>query len=440
MAPAVKPLVFLPIEYRSREFDGKLALAAKLIQSGVAVVIGQQWAMYNNFKRLPAGIVLFKSQNKIHHEAMVRARAAGHVVVSLEEESLALTSGESIVRNCPPETYGLVDFLLTTGDIEKQTHLKEGCDPSKLVITGNPRIDVLKPAFRPLFQDAIDRLHERFGRFVLINTNFGIRNTKWGSVEAVRRIEINAGSLNPADPESVQRFDHMLEWEEKNSQALFATVERLAKSFPDRTFIVRPHPSESLQKVAGEYVHLPNVKVIHEGAHIPWTMGCDLLLHTSCTTGLEAAIAGKQATSLVTLESWASRAFLSNQVNPVFSSVDAIVENSQRILTGGAGVTPPPLSSFEHYIRNISETSSIDLISQFLKGLARESGELKFAGIAMPERNQVLVEKCSISPEEMKTTLAKLGVIFGFPGSEAPLYQMGDSIFLLAPLPIGIKQ
>lgn len=436
-----KSVIYLPIEFRSREFDGKLSLAAKLVQSGFTVVIGQQWAMYENFAALPTGVVLFKSTNKIHNGGMYRAKMAGHVVATLEEESMALISSEAIIRNCPPDTYKFVDFLLTTGDVERDTHISQGYDARRLIVTGNPRVDVLKPLYRPLFQDAIDQLHTKFGAFVLLNTNFGIKNSKWGSLEAVRNIEIKAGALNPADPASVKRFEEMCEWEEKNSQALFATVTRLAASHRNRTFIVRPHPSESIEKVAVQYAHIPNVKVIHEGPHVPWTLGCEVLLHTSCTTGLEAAIAGKQAASLVPLDTWASRAFLSNKVNPVFTNVDAIVENTDKILMGQSGIAPPPLASFETYIRNIAGTMSIDLIVDFLRKIPYVAGDLRFNPIPMPQRTGVLLEKCLISAEDMKTALRRMARIYGLPtGVEYPALMMGDSLFIMPPLNGQVRQ
>jgi surface carbohydrate biosynthesis protein len=438
MTPTVKSIVYLPIEYRSREFDGKLALAVRLIQAGFVVVVGQQWGLTDSLKLLPTGIVLFKSQNRIHHGGMKAARQAGHMVVSLEEESLALTSELSIIRNCPPDTYGLVDYLLTTGEMEKQTHLRQGCDPNKLIVTGNPRVDILKPAFRPMFADAIDAIHARFGPYILINTNFGIKNSKWGSLEAVRKIEIAAGALNPNDPESVRVFEEITEFEEKNSQALFTMVEKLATSFPERTIILRPHPSEYLPKVAAQYSHLANVKVIHEGAHIPWTLGCDLLLHTSCTTGLEAAIAGKYAASLVTKENWTSRALLSNKINPVFSTVETIVENTRDVLEGRPSIAPRPLSAFEDNIRNIGDTLSIDLITQFLATLPRDDGRISVSPLPNLQRHEMQVQKCSISKGEMKAALKTLTQILGLP-AEPSIHTLADSLFLLPPLHLAVK-
>lgn len=441
MLNPVNPVIYLPIEYKSREFDGKLALTAKLIETGLNVVIGQQWAMYNNLGVVPPGVVLFKSHNKIHHAAMNLARRAGHIVLALEEESLALISEESIARNCPASTYAEVDYILTTGDLEKKVHIAAGCDPAKLIVTGNPRVDVLKPKYRLLFEESIADLQSKYGHFILINTNFGIKNSKWGSVDAVRSIEVNAGSLNLNDPESVKKFDHMVEWEEQNSRAMFEAISRLSQAFKDRTFIVRPHPSESLAKIVEEYKNLKNVKVIHEGSHVPWTLATELLIHTSCTTGLEAAIAGKRANSMVTLESWASKAFLSNQVNPVFNTVDSLVEDVEATLRGKGGIAMPDLSQFQNYIRNISSTSSVDTITDFVKKLPYKKGNLQFSALSTPPRNKVLLEKCSITQDEMEKITSKMLKIQGHPPEKkAATFTLGDSLFLLPGLNVPITQ
>jgi len=440
MTQKINPIAYLPIEYRSREFDGKLALAVNLIRQGFTVVIGQQWAMYNHFRSLPLGFVLFKSQNKIHHGAMAIARSAGHMVLSLEEESLALTSEETIARNCPPGTYELADYILTTGDVEKNAHVNAGCPASKLIVTGNPRVDVLKPPYRLLHQENIERLHERFGQFILINTNFGIKNSKWETVEAVRNIEIKAGSLDPNDPASIAKFDSMVEWEEQNSIGIADVVDKLSANFPDKTILVRPHPGESLPKVRQQYAAYNNVKVFHEGSHVPWTLAADLLIHTSCTTGMESAIAGKTAMSLVKLENWISRAFLSNLVNPVYALSDRLIDDATQFLHGKRDVPMPSRAAFEGFIKNIDTVSSIDLITKFVKTLPFVAGPLQFNAIPTPPRIQVLVEKCSISIDEITAITLKLCAIAGLPAETKPvIYAMGDSIFLMPALGAAVK-
>jgi surface carbohydrate biosynthesis protein len=426
------PIAYLPIEYRSREFDGKLALAVALVRRGVTVVIGQQWAMYNNFANLPQGVVLFKSQNMIHHPAMALAAKAGHIVLSLEEESMALTSKEAIVRNCPPSTYQYTHFLLTTGEVERQAHIEAGCPPNKLVVTGNPRIDVLKPEYRSFHKEDIARLHADHGQFVLINTNFGIKNSKWESIEAVRNIEIKAGSLNPSDPESVRGFDTMVAWEDLNSRGIFSIVSAIAEDFKEKIVVVRPHPSESLQRVVDQYAHVPNVRVIHQGSHVPWTLAADILIHTSCTTGMEAAIAGKTSVSLVTSENWISKAFLTNRVNPIYQTVDALVADVKGFLAGQNTIAMPDLKAFESIIHNIASTSSVDVISKFMANLMKPSASLNFSAVPTPPRNQVLLEKCNISLQEITQLTERLTSIPMLSVKAKPvIYQMGDSLFLM---------
>ena len=63
-------VVYLPIEFQAREFDSKVLLAATLAQRGYAVVLGQQWLLYENIAKLPPGAILFKSFNKFHQPAM----------------------------------------------------------------------------------------------------------------------------------------------------------------------------------------------------------------------------------------------------------------------------------------------------------------------------------------------------------------------------------
>jgi hypothetical protein len=67
-------------------------------------------------------------------------------------------------------------------------------------------------------------------------------------------------------------------------------VPLLAKAFPERTILIRPHPAESHEPwkdLAGQH---NNVVVAAEGNVVPWLMACDVLLHNGCTTSIEAAI------------------------------------------------------------------------------------------------------------------------------------------------------
>src|SRR5215467_14313674 len=112
-------IAYLPVEFRSREFDSKVLLAAALAQRGIPVIIGQQWMFGANLERWPAGVVLFKSFNKLHQDMMTQARRAGHRVVALEEESLAQVDERAVVALCAHGIFDAADLVLAHGEFER---------------------------------------------------------------------------------------------------------------------------------------------------------------------------------------------------------------------------------------------------------------------------------------------------------------------------------
>jgi hypothetical protein len=74
-------------------------------------------------------------------------------------------------------------------------------------------------------------------------------------------------------------------------------IRECAQSLPDKNFIVRPHPSENHDAWRKFMEKLPNVKIIHSGAAIPWIMGSEGLIHNGCTTAVEAFVLDKPVLS-----------------------------------------------------------------------------------------------------------------------------------------------
>ena len=59
--------------------------------------------------------------------------------------------------------------------------------------------------------------------------------------------------------------------------------------------IFRPHPNESIENVLKRFGKVPNnLKIIFSGKITPWIIGCELYIHSGCTTFLEASILKKK--------------------------------------------------------------------------------------------------------------------------------------------------
>ena len=429
----MNPIIYLPIEHRSREFDSKALLAARLAERGYPVVLGQQWMVFANLDRLPPGVMLFKSFNRIHHPAMLQARRAGHRVVALEEELLAQTEERVVKMLCPAGIFESAELFLCHGQFEHDIMQRLSGGKVRIEIAGNGRIDLLKPASRAFFRKQIDDVRSRYGEFILVNTNFSTVNSVWQSVERVTQTEIDAGFLDKDDPEAMKRWNGFIDYEAANRDAMLTAIRELARRRPRQRIVVRPHPGEDLGGWASLFPDSRNVAIVREGSHVPWTLACRALIHSSCTTGFEAHVAGQAALSLAPVRGWNSASLFSNQVNPVFTSPVELVDALERILDGGSppaakvGAFPP-----EHYVWNYGSNDGTQRIADLLAETMPAPGPVTIPALANVARHEVLKDKFSVSAEECADTLQRIAQAVGL--RERPdVRAIGDSLFVVAP-------
>lgn len=431
----MNPIVYLPLEMKSREFASKALLAADLACRGVPVVIGQQWLIYNNLAKLPPGVVMFKSFNPLHLGAMATAKQAGHRVVAQEEELLGIVSPKTIAESVPADLFKVTDVLVCHGEFEKQQVEKlRGSRPNAVVGLGNGRIDILKPAFRSLYEADIAQLKQKLGDYVLINTNYGVIHNVWGDLEQVKTLFARAGSYNAADPQSVAEFDERVRWERENFAAVVELVRDLSRRRTGLRVVVRPHPAEDLKHWQGAFGDLDNVVVIREGSHIPWTLGARMLVHTSCTTGMEAQVAGQYAVSFVPTESWFNDLFVSNHLNPVVRDHASMLAAIEGFLDRGERLPNQPLEQATQYLAELGPARATGKIADLLMSMLPKSGNINLPSLQPVNRTPQMVEKFTLGTEEFVSTVQRVAQCAGVAG-DFQLQPLGDSLFMLATRP-----
>jgi surface carbohydrate biosynthesis protein len=159
----------------------------------------------------------------------------------------------------------------------------EGYRGAPIYVTGNARMDLLRPELRALFAPEVERLRERFGPFILINTNFSRLNHYFPGQSRQRRVldsEAEAAGVDLARGLAAHKarlYEHFL-----------TLVPTLARARPEHTIVVRPHPSERRETWCEVAHGCPNVRVIHEGSVVPWLIASEVMIHNGCQTAVEA--------------------------------------------------------------------------------------------------------------------------------------------------------
>lgn len=319
------------METKIREFHAKTLLACVAAEKGFTVILGEQERLRLTLPKLPGGIYIAKDvvpkKQKIFRDYV----AMGHKIVAWCEEGLVFNSKESYVRRrVSQKVFEAIDIFFAWGDYQKKTivdYLPEA--EKKIVLLGNPRLDLLRPPLRPVFAEDVRVLREKYGAFILVNTNFGKYN-HFFSKEHLLKTWRQKGRIKNQQDENF--FLGWIDFAKKMFESFAAFIPQLSVRYPGHTIIVRPHPSENHQAWIDTLQGCRNVKVIHDGNVIPWLLAADCLIHNSCTTGIEAYLCGKPAIAFCPVAETRFASELPNEVSrkvysedELFAAVDAVI-------------------------------------------------------------------------------------------------------------------
>ncbi|WP_374385333.1 surface carbohydrate biosynthesis protein [Dongia sp.] len=325
----------MPMEIASRELDSRLLLATLALARGFEVVLGQKWLIERNVDDMPPGIYLSKTLTQRDARAMARAKEKGYLIAAIEEEVPGLVTKPDELRWIADEAVRTADAIFIGGETNAQamkTRFPYAAD--HVFKTLNPRWDLLRPNLRHIHDGEADAIRARYGRFILINTNFGWTNSEKGPAEFMVQEQARQGKIDLSTAETRQFLDDFLRMERENHTAIVSIVEQVLASDPDVSIVLRPHPSERLQTWTEHFAGSKRLLVVREGPSVPWIMASELLIHTNCTTGVEAIGLDKPALCVQATTSPVVARYLANRVNPVASSIAEGVEMILKHLSG----------------------------------------------------------------------------------------------------------
>lgn len=326
--------LYLPMEIAVRELDSRLLIALMAVERGMEVIIGQKWLMETNIAAMPPGLIVFKTMTRRDSRNMARARRAGHMVASIDEEVPAFAEGSGGLQWVSEEAVRRCDRIFCLGEIHRESILARWPDlAARLIITGNPRWDYLRPDMRPLYRAHGEAYRARYGRIILINTNAGNANPSKKKPEEVFKGFVRSGELDPSSAEDMAYWNDLWNFETTNFQAIPQLARRLADAFPGHSVVIRPHPAERLDSYAEQLAGVPRVHVVFEGAAAPWIAAADVLVHTYCTTGVEAFALDTPSVCYETTPSQLHGQLLPGRLGFVVKGEAAVIAEVDRILS-----------------------------------------------------------------------------------------------------------
>jgi surface carbohydrate biosynthesis protein len=368
-------IVYLLVEESFRELASRQAIAAECVALGYEVVIAQQWWFSANLGSLPAGIVLFKGNNRPQGALMAEAKGHGHAVTSIEEEAFGTVYEPEMKSLYDPLAVESADRLFVQGSIHR--NFLAAWFPAlrdKISVVGNPRTDILLHALGDATRRKAEDLRRQYGDFVLVNTNCASINPFDIDTYSYYLRCVDVGVLNPKDSEDIKRFDTLMSWEHSNLREMSRFLREFARIAPEIPVIVRPHPSENHRTWEAFVSGISNAGLVRDHDHIAWILAARAMLHTGCTTGLESALVGTASVGICPDHHPWHAGFISNLASIVRETGQDAAALCKAMVTGSSGNAEMPRDDL---FRRLRPALEIDLEERSARRLAEALVDLR---------------------------------------------------------------
>ncbi len=386
-------MLLLPVETLNREFDGKLLLALLAAERGWRVTIGKRSTVHDNLHRFPRSIYFSKGLRSGNRSVFRLLTDLGHSIVALDEEGLVNATDEMILMKIDPEVLRRLRAAFAWGENDARIY-RIAAEPvgTPVIVTGNPRVDMLRPDLADYFAPEAAEIRRRFGRFVLFNTNFAMVNH---FIESQTRFKV--ANWVPQEKAAAMKSGFVAH-KARLFEAFRELIPRLAAAVHPHALVIRPHPSENHRTWADAAAGSENVHVVHEGTVVPWLHAADVLLHNGCTSAVEAAVVGTPALSYRPARDADFDNELPNGVSLEFDTADELISAARNLLDGNREtrhrLDPERQAFLERHIASLegplASARLVDELERCFDGLgAPPRAGRRLTGMARPAARRV---------------------------------------------------
>lgn len=292
--------IYIPIEVKARELEGRTLLAFVAAERGHTVVLGEKSDTIGLSKngRLPPGIVHMKSITP--HQPMIQTLSKLHeyghkVTVQDEENGITDISFEPFGKlRFSEKSLALTDRVFAWGEHDGaglRNMFNEASE--KIVVTGSPRADFWRTDFKNYFKLSFEGKENEFifkKPYILVVSNFSSFlnvNRFWNVIARLR----SAGYFDRDANREIHEYENAA-YQTLLIGKFVEMVRELSKLYPNYNIVVRPHPVESQdgwEKIIGEF---ENVIIERTGTISKWIRHSKLMIYNGSSSAIEAAMSG----------------------------------------------------------------------------------------------------------------------------------------------------
>ena len=285
---AEKIKILIPIEVSSREMLYKIYLCNVLTSQGFECFLGSKSEInfliekFNGFIYLDKGFHKGNSENI--HKKIIKNNG---VIVSLDEEgAVDFEDGSTLKVRYDEKLFEAANVVFLWGEYQLELLKDVIKGKAKCIVSGHPRFELLRKEFHFLYYDDLVALKKKYGGYILINTNMGFGNNIRGDE-----------SVNQNYVGRFKNIDKIINNDKIKLKYFISLIEKLSDL--EYNIVIRPHPEEDIKIYQEAFGLKKNIYITNIKSVIPWILGCETMIHSDCTTGIESLMLGKKSIAFV---------------------------------------------------------------------------------------------------------------------------------------------
>ena len=384
--------LLLPVEIKVREFEAKVMLSCIAADSGFGVILGPNG--FNHNGSYPRGVYFDKCVSS-YKAAFLDNQVNGlrNRLVSLDVEGLVYqTEQKWLSRRISQPTVDLSSLIFTWGD-EQCRMIKSVYDiPEKLSVTGSPSADLWQKRMHFLYRDRVDDISRQYGQLILIPSNFSLVINANGP-DFIFKQFIKNGFIN--SDEDLNLFNEEMAFHKRVFEKFIAAIPKIAEDNQDCTIILRPHPGDDFAIWRHLSTNWPkNVIILYEGNISPWILASRVMVHNSCSTGVEAFGMRKPAIAYMP---YVDDRFDQNIPNPLSQQAQTVDKLlgliKANLRQNGLGREPYKIKLYKRHVNYSKDEFAGDLIVEALKKLDLPESDFSLANYDVSKKLRTIAKK-----------------------------------------------
>jgi surface carbohydrate biosynthesis protein len=391
------PTVLFPIEIGTRELDSKLVMASALAAEGCRCVVGYKEALKAlgkvSRRVVWQGKSLFSSKTSDHIADELLANGSAIMFIHDEGGIHQVSAWEqNVLKKHRVDDLRTRDIsrICVWGERQKTVISEFAAElADALRVTGSPRFDLCGSKYSWLVEDQDHNAVAECMPYILVCTRFvNAAHAEGQEVPFLRRM-YSTGWPDSFDARAIANVV-FTQWQQAvhDFADLVVLVKEMAFAHPDYTIILRPHPSENLTFYRQAFSRLENVMVRRDKSVLNWIRSSAMVIHSNCTTGIEAVLAGRPVLNLLPAKDGRDELDLevAREAGVVATSILDALQKIESILNGTA--SPPTWSKHATAILNNLQAQAIPIMVKETLGVLQEQG-ISSSDVVFPARNSV---------------------------------------------------